>query len=48
VTLGERVITGQKLGYSGNTGFSSLPHLHFAIYHAKPFGKFQSLPFVFK
>jgi len=48
VTQGERVTAGQKIAYSGNTGFSSLPHLHFAVYHAKPFGKYQSLPFVFE
>ena len=48
VTQGERVTAGQKIGYSGSTGFSSLPHLHFAVYHAKPFGKYQSLPFVFE
>lgn len=48
VTLGERVNAGQKIGYSGNTGFSSLPHLHFAVYRAKPFGKYQSLPFSFE
>jgi murein DD-endopeptidase MepM/ murein hydrolase activator NlpD len=48
VKLGERINVGQKIGYSGNTGFSSLPHLHFAVYQAKPFGKYQSLPFVFE
>jgi murein DD-endopeptidase MepM/ murein hydrolase activator NlpD len=29
-TTGEYVIPGQKIDYSGNTGFSSLSHLHFA------------------
>lgn len=48
VTLGERIAAGQKIAYSGNTGFSSLPHLHFAVYRARPFGKYQSLPFEFE
>ncbi|GAC31381.1 M23 family metallopeptidase [Paraglaciecola polaris] len=47
VTLGEHVTRGQLIGYSGNTGFSSLPHLHFAVYQAKSHGKYQSLPINF-
>lgn len=47
VELGQRVEAGELIGYSGNTGFSSLPHLHFAVYRARPFGNFESLPFQF-
>ncbi len=44
VEVGDRVVTGQKIGLSGDTGNSALPHLHFGVYRAAPWGKFQSLP----
>lgn len=47
VELGERVVTGQKIGLSGDTGNSALPHLHFGVYRAAPWGKFQSVPIRF-
>lgn len=33
VKLGARVTAGQPLGESGNTGFTSRPHLHFSVFH---------------
>jgi murein DD-endopeptidase MepM/ murein hydrolase activator NlpD len=31
VRVGQRVHTGQQIGRSGNTGFTTGPHLHFAV-----------------
>ncbi|MCF6264154.1 MAG: M23 family metallopeptidase [Xanthomonadales bacterium] len=46
VRLGQRVAAGDRLAESGNTGFSSGPHLHFVI-QKNAGGKLVSLPYSF-
>ncbi len=48
VELGDRVVAGQEIGLSGDTGNSALPHLHFGVYRAAAWGKFHSVPVHFR
>ena len=47
VHLGDTVQTGQQIALSGNTGFSSRPHLHFAVFRAVDGGRRETLPVEF-
>lgn len=48
VSVGERVWQGQRIAYSGNTGHTTMPHLHFAVYRATDWGNTQSIPVRFQ
>jgi murein DD-endopeptidase MepM/ murein hydrolase activator NlpD len=46
VKVGDSVHKGQFIGYSGNIGFSTIPHLHFVVY--KTYNGKRKIPFPLK
>jgi murein DD-endopeptidase MepM/ murein hydrolase activator NlpD len=48
VDVGDSVYRGQRIGLSGNTGHTTMPHLHFAVYRASTWGRTQSIPVRFQ
>ena len=43
VRIGEHVARGDLLAFSGNTGYATVPHLHFGVYRTEHGGRTQSL-----
>jgi murein DD-endopeptidase MepM/ murein hydrolase activator NlpD len=44
VNTGDTITAGQLIGYSGNTGYSAFPHLHFEVRGYDANGNYTDLP----
>lgn len=47
VKAGEKVLPGQPIGLSGNTGYTDMPHLHFNVLIPVKGGSLASVPAIF-
>lgn len=48
VAEGDRIAQGQLIALSGNTGHTTMPHLHFGVYRAATWGATESIPVRFR
>ncbi|MBC7545915.1 MAG: M23 family metallopeptidase [Candidatus Sericytochromatia bacterium] len=48
VAIGQAVRRGEPLGLSGQTGFATLPHLHFSVFTAQDGQRKRTFPFVLR
>ncbi|RNC85647.1 MAG: M23 family metallopeptidase [Balneola sp.] len=47
VSVGQRIRTGQLIGYSGTTGYTTGPHLHFNVKRVVQDGRYITIPVKF-